>query len=132
MRQSEAQTSPAFGPDGSSGAGGEAAVPRTRSSSLWVFAALGVTLLAVVLVFILENLQDATVSFFGARWRVPLGVDLLLATTLGALLVLVIGAVRVLQLRHLAHRRHHALRRMAEHQAADSAAQPVREEDEPA
>ena len=58
----------------------------------------------ILLVFILQNLQTAKVSFFTVHWRAPLAVDLLFATVLGALVVFAAGSVRILQLRREARR----------------------------
>jgi uncharacterized integral membrane protein len=67
--------------------------------------AIAIVALVIVLVFILENLHATDATFFGAHWRIPLGIDLLLAALLGATVVFVIGAARVVQLRLLARRR---------------------------
>jgi uncharacterized integral membrane protein len=66
---------------------------------VWKAVAGGILLLILLIVFIVENLRDVTAAYFGAHWRLPLGIDLLLATVLGALVVLLVGAARVLQLR---------------------------------
>jgi lipopolysaccharide assembly protein A len=79
-------------------------VPSTRMSVSWTFVTIAVLALVIVLVFILENLHATDATFFGIRWRIPLGLDLLLAAVLGAVSVLVIGLARTLQLRLLAHR----------------------------
>ncbi len=71
----------------------------------WTFVAVGIAALVVILVFILENLHSTDAAFFGVHWRIPLGLDLLLAALLGALAVFVVGAARVIQLRVLARRR---------------------------
>ncbi len=78
---------------------GPAAPSTTRASATWTAVALGMVFLVVVVVFILENLQDVKVTFFGASWRVPLAIDLLLAAVLGGAVVFSAGAVRLLQLR---------------------------------
>lgn len=88
-------------------AGRPAARPLTRASAVWAAMAAGLVLLVVVLVFILENLQEVKVSFFTAHWRIPLGVDLLLAAVLGGLVVFSAGAVRLFQLRLHARRQAH-------------------------
>ena len=80
-------------------------VPSTRTSVSWTFVAIGIAALIVILVFILENLHSVDAAFFGIHWRIPLGLDLLLAALLGALAVFVVGAARVIQLRLLARRR---------------------------
>jgi len=79
-------------------------VPSTRISVSWTFVAIAIIALVVVLVFILENLRATDATFFGIHWRIPLGLDLLLAALLGATAVFVVGAARTLQLRLLARR----------------------------
>jgi uncharacterized integral membrane protein len=68
---------------------------------------MGVVLLVAILVFILHNGQRVRVRFLMVNGTPPLGAALLFAALLGALLVLVAGAARVLQLRVVArcHRR---------------------------
>lgn len=58
----------------------------------------------LVLVFVLQNLASATTTFFGARWTIPLGVDLLFAAVLGGLVVFLVGTTRMLQLRRMLRR----------------------------
>jgi lipopolysaccharide assembly protein A len=65
----------------------------------------GAIVLIVLLVFILENTQSVKISFFGASSHLPLGVALLLAAIGGALLVGIIGAARIVQLRRHVRRR---------------------------
>jgi uncharacterized integral membrane protein len=84
-------------------------VPSTRTSNSWTFVAIAIIALVVVLVFILENLHATDATFFGVHWRIPLGLDLLLAAPLGATAVFVVGAARTLQLRLLARRTMRAL-----------------------
>ena len=60
---------------------------------------IGVVLLVAILVFILQNGQRVQVQFLMVDGTLQLGVALLFAALLGALLVLVAGAARVLQLR---------------------------------
>jgi uncharacterized integral membrane protein len=80
-------------------------VPISRSGVTWVVLFGGLVLLVVILIFILENLKAVNATFFSAHWRIPLGVDLLLAAVLGGLVVFLLGTVRILQLRRLASRR---------------------------
>jgi len=79
-------------------------IPRTRAGSFWVSLIGGIIALVVILVFILENLHSTKVTFFGAHWKIPLGIDLLFAALLGGLIVFVAGATRILQLRRVARR----------------------------
>ena len=79
-------------------------IEPTRTSMVWTMVGIGVVLLVAILVFILQNGQRARVRFLMANGTLPLGVALLFAALLGALLVLVAGAARVLQLRVVARR----------------------------
>jgi uncharacterized integral membrane protein len=61
-------------------------------------------LLVLVLIFVLQNLADASTTFFGLKWTIPLGLDLLLAALVGAVIAFLLGAARMLQIRRLARR----------------------------
>ncbi|MGH9101758.1 MAG: LapA family protein, partial [Acidimicrobiales bacterium] len=89
----EAGAAPGAGPGGVP----EERIPRTRTSAVWTTAGFGLAFLVVVLIFILDNLQRVKVSFVGASGSLPLAVALLFAAILGALVVLLMGAARVLQ-----------------------------------
>jgi uncharacterized integral membrane protein len=80
-------------------------VDSTKVSTVWVAVVGTLVVLVVVLVFILENLHSVRATFFGAHWQIPLGVDLLFAAVLGGLVVVMVGALRMLQLRREARRR---------------------------
>ncbi len=58
----------------------------------------------LLLIFILQNDEQVEVSLFGANPDLPLGVALLLAAVLGALIVALLGTARVVQLRLTAKR----------------------------
>ena len=77
---------------------------RTRVSGIWVASIAAVVVLLLLLIFILQNGDRVKINIFGANPTLPLGVALLLAAVLGALLVALIGAARVVQLRHTARR----------------------------
>jgi uncharacterized integral membrane protein len=78
--------------------------PRTRVSGIWVASIAAVVVLLLLLIFILQNGGRVKINIFGANPTLPLGVALLLAAVLGALLVALIGAARVVQLRRTARR----------------------------
>jgi uncharacterized integral membrane protein len=80
------------------------AVKRTRIGTIWVAAGLFAVILLLLLIFILENSQRVSISYFGAHGHLPLGVALLLAAVLGILLVVIPGTGRVIQLRITARR----------------------------
>jgi uncharacterized integral membrane protein len=77
---------------------------RTRISGLWVASISAVVVLLLLLIFILQNGSTVKINLFGANPSLPIGVALLLAAVLGALLVALVGAARVVQLRHTARR----------------------------
>lgn len=77
---------------------------RTRTSAVWSAVAVLVASLVLILVFVLQNLQDVSVSFLVFHGQLPLGVALLAAATLGGVIVLAAGAARVVQLRHTRRR----------------------------
>jgi lipopolysaccharide assembly protein A len=96
-------------PEAAGAADAEATMPQhtiepTRTSMVWTMVGIGVVLLVAILVFILQNSQRVRVRFLMVDGTLPLGVALLFAALLGALLVLVAGAARVLQLRVVARR----------------------------
>jgi uncharacterized integral membrane protein len=77
---------------------------RTRIGAAWVAVAVAIIVLVALLIFILQNQQQVTMSYFGATGQFPLGVLVLLAAAGGALLVIVLGFARIIQLRWLARR----------------------------
>jgi uncharacterized integral membrane protein len=94
-------------PEVAAPADAEATLPQhtidaTRTSMVWTMVGIGVVLLVAILVFILQNGQR--VRFLMVDGTLQLGVALLFAALLGAMLVLVAGAARVLQLRVVARR----------------------------
>lgn len=79
-------------------------IQPTRTSMVWTMVGIGMFLLVAILVFILQNPQRARMRFLMVEGTLPLGVALMFAALLGALLVLVAGTARVLQLRTVARR----------------------------
>lgn len=80
----------------------DTAKPAKKSSVVgltWVFAFLGLTLLIFLMVFVLQNLQRVDMTIFTWTTSYPLGVGLLLAAIAGALIMALIGSVRIVQLR---------------------------------
>jgi uncharacterized integral membrane protein len=77
----------------------------TRISGTWVAVVAGLVVLTLLLVFILQNLDTATVRFFGMEGSLPLAIAMLFSALGGAALVALIGGARILQLRKQARRR---------------------------
>jgi uncharacterized integral membrane protein len=61
-------------------------------------------ILLLLLIFILQNGTQVSVSYLGMHGHLPLGVALLLAAVSGVLLVVLAGAARISQLRATARR----------------------------
>jgi len=80
-------------------------ITPSRIGSLWVASILFAVVLLLLLIFVLENGQDAKISYFGAHGSLPQGVALLLAAVFGILLVALPGTARIIQLR-IRDRRH--------------------------
>lgn len=76
----------------------------TRISGTWIAVLVAIVVLIFLLVFILQNGNDTTIHFLWAQGTLPLGVALLFGAIGGALLVAVVGAARILQLRRQAKR----------------------------
>lgn len=72
---------------------------RTRLSGAWVGVVVGAVVLALLLVFILQNTKSVKVSFFSLSGSMPLGVALLLSAVGGVLLAGVVASLRIWQLR---------------------------------
>ena len=79
-------------------------IKRTRTSGIWVAVGFFAVILLLLLIFILQNGTDVSVSYLGMHGRLPLGVALLLAAVSGVLLVVLAGAARISQLRATARR----------------------------
>jgi uncharacterized integral membrane protein len=77
---------------------------QTRLSGAWTALVVGIVALVVILIFILQNLQSVEVYFAVFHGHLPLAVALLFAMVLGAVVVLALGAGRILQLRLVARR----------------------------
>jgi uncharacterized integral membrane protein len=81
-------------------AGQETRAPRsTRASRVWIGLAAFAVVLALLIVFIAENSQRVKVSFLGASGHLALGLALLIAAVAGAVVALLAGTTRIVQLR---------------------------------
>ena len=74
-------------------------MPGSRFGRIWVASVAFVVVLVLVLVFIFQNLNKARVHFMAWSGSPPLGLALLLAVVSGAIVVLLIGSIRIMQLR---------------------------------
>jgi lipopolysaccharide assembly protein A len=102
-------------------------IKRTRTSGVWVAVGFFAVVLLLLLIFILQNSTQVSVSYLGLHGRLPLGVALLLAAVCGVLLVVLAGAARISQLRAVARRHRRAdAKRAAATQPTGEPAGPVR------
>lgn len=90
------------------GAPAKAGGKLTRTGGAWIAVVVFAVVLLLLLIFILENRREVDIAYFGAHARMPLGVALLLAAVLGALLVAIPAGARIIQQRRAAHRQSRA------------------------
>jgi uncharacterized integral membrane protein len=76
----------------------------TRLSAMRTLLIAGVTVLIVVVIFIIQNVHAADISFLGIHLVLPLAGALLGAAIAGSLLTVAAGPARVAQLRQIIRR----------------------------
>jgi uncharacterized integral membrane protein len=76
----------------------------SRTSRSWVTLAALVVVLILLVVFIAQNTQQVEVSFLGWNGHPPLSVALLVAAVGGATLAIIVGTLRILQVRRRVRR----------------------------
>lgn len=79
-------------------------VPATKPRSslaggTWVALIVGILLLVLLLVFIIQNQQQAEVNLFAWTWHFPAGVAYLISAIIGAVIMALVGGLRILELR---------------------------------
>jgi uncharacterized integral membrane protein len=97
---------------------------RTRASSVWVAVAVGVVFLILLIDFIAQNNRRVPIHFFTLSGRVSEALALLVAAVAGAVIVLMAGAARIIQLR-VSTRRHNRRVRKAANAEPEPSTQPV-------
>jgi uncharacterized integral membrane protein len=83
----------------------------TRTGRVWWAVAGGLVVLLLVIIFIIQNSKQVRVHFLWVNGTVGLGLALLLAAIMGALVVVLLGSARIIQLRVQARRAHQADRK---------------------
>jgi uncharacterized integral membrane protein len=73
---------------------------RSRLGGAWVAICFGGAVLLLLIVFMLQNTAPVSVSFLGWSGTAPLALTLLIAGVGVGLVALVVGSVRIGQLRH--------------------------------
>lgn len=79
-------------------------IPVTKLVRLWSTTILGIIVLTLLIVFIAQNQDVATIRFFAMQGQLNLGLALFISALGGGLIVTIMGAVRVLQIRATARR----------------------------
>lgn len=77
---------------------------RGISGAMWIALLLGLLILVLLLVFILQNNVPAEFNYLGWAFVLPLGVAMLLAAVAGALIMGLVGSVRLFKLGHRVRR----------------------------
>ncbi|WP_314034062.1 lipopolysaccharide assembly protein LapA domain-containing protein [Dietzia sp. CH92] len=67
--------------------------------SAWIGLVLGALVTVLLLIFIAQNTTSTDVRYLGLEFSLPLGVLILLAAIVGALIMAIFAGVRILQLR---------------------------------
>lgn len=75
---------------------------HTKAAATWTGLVIGVVVLVLLMVFILQNLDKVTVNLFFWEFSIPLGVILLLAAITGAVIMVLAGGIRIVQIRRMA------------------------------
>lgn len=76
----------------------------SRTSRSWISLVALVVVLILLVVFIAQNTQQVQVSFFGWDGHPPLSVALLVAAVAGAAVSVIVGTLRIWQVRRRVRR----------------------------
>jgi uncharacterized integral membrane protein len=80
-------------------------VPVTRTGTIWVTVCAAALLTVALIIFLVQNTRTVRVHFLGLAGSTSLALMLLIAAVGGVLLTLVIGSIRILQLRRTLRKR---------------------------
>ena len=79
-------------------------VEKSRVGNAWIALIVAALLGIVLLIFILQNSESTEVEMLFWNFSLPLGVTILLSVIAGALVMALVGGVRIVQLRRAVHR----------------------------
>lgn len=74
------------------------------TGATWVALIVGLILLVLLLIFVLQNMNDALISYMGWQFNLPLGVAMLLSAVAGGFIVAMVGSIRLLVLSRRVHK----------------------------
>ncbi|GAA4529896.1 lipopolysaccharide assembly protein LapA domain-containing protein [Brachybacterium paraconglomeratum] len=69
-----------------------------KTAGMWIGLILGAIILVLLLIFVIQNNVTAGFQYFGAQFDLPLGVAMLLAAIAGALVMALVGSMRMVQM----------------------------------
>jgi uncharacterized integral membrane protein len=95
-------------------------VERTRTSSTWIAVGVAVVFLVLLIIFIAQNEKKVPIHFLGAYGQVSEALALVAAAVAGAVLVLAVGAARIVQLRVVGRRYNRAVAKSEKRQDAEA------------
>jgi putative membrane protein len=72
---------------------------RSRVGATWVSLVVFLVILIALIIFILQNSKIVNIQYLGAHGSVSFGVAMLVAAVAGSVLTVLIGSVRILQLK---------------------------------
>ena len=84
----------------------DAKVEKSIAGSTWVALIIGAILLILLLVFIMQNQENVQLQLFAWEMTFPIGAGMLIAAITGALIMALVGGVRIMQLRRQVSRSH--------------------------
>jgi uncharacterized integral membrane protein len=80
----------------------KSALRFTRIAAFWWALTAGVIFLLILLIFIAQNTNSVAMHFLGWDWSLPIGVAFLLSAVCGAVITVLAGSARIIQLRRAA------------------------------
>ncbi len=92
------------GRDADAGARSDGSPATTRAAAAWLATAAALVVLALLIILILQNQETVDVHYLGLAGSLPLGTALLIAAVAGGVIVMIVGVVRLTQLRVEARR----------------------------
>lgn len=93
-----ADTAPAPAPAAATADEAAPAKKASTTAAIWIALILGAAMLILLLVFIIQNNTPANFTYLTWQFDLPLGVAMLLAAIAGALIMALVGSVRIAQL----------------------------------
>ncbi|NKY35204.1 DUF1049 domain-containing protein [Nocardia speluncae] len=76
----------------------------SRVGNAWIALIIAAILGIILLIFIIQNSESANVEMLFWNFSLPLGVTILLSVIAGALVMALVGGVRIMQLRRAVHK----------------------------